>query len=166
LELLGAGWENVTHIFSIEKLNQRNTTRPKAQSIYQRIGEAPWGCIRESRPDIVVVTQPPEYTLRHEWMERIMPRDATAGRTDRVLLIGTVEDYMTVGHKLWEKQLFARGYDPTSWLVYEEYCGPPTRGGGEWQPCVFGEVHLPIASPSLFLCWQRNNSRHDRPLLP
>jgi site-specific DNA-cytosine methylase len=34
---------------------------------------------------------------------------------------------MTVGHKVWEKQLFARGYDPTSWLVYEEDCGSPTR---------------------------------------
>jgi hypothetical protein len=30
--------------------------------------------------------------------------------------------------KLWEKQLSARGYDLTSWLVYEEVCGSPTRG--------------------------------------
>jgi hypothetical protein len=33
LELLGAAWDNGTHIFSIEQLNQRKTTRPKAQSI-------------------------------------------------------------------------------------------------------------------------------------
>jgi hypothetical protein len=62
-------------------------------------------------------------------MERLMPRYATAGRPDRVLVIVTIEDYMTVGHKLWEKQLFARGYDPTSWLVSEEDCGSPTWGG-------------------------------------
>jgi hypothetical protein len=31
LELLGAAWENGTHVFSIDQLNQRKTTRPKAQ---------------------------------------------------------------------------------------------------------------------------------------
>jgi hypothetical protein len=31
LELLGAAWENGTHVISIEKLIQRNTTRPKAK---------------------------------------------------------------------------------------------------------------------------------------
>jgi hypothetical protein len=62
-----------------------------------------------------------------------MPRDVTVDRTDRVLVIGTVEDYMTVGHKVWENQLFARGYDPASWLVYEEDCGSPTRNP-KWQP--------------------------------
>jgi hypothetical protein len=68
-------------------------------------------------------------------MGRLMPTDATACRPDKVLLvIGTVEDYMTVGHKVWEKQLFARGYDPTSWLVYEEEYGPPTRGGASGKP--------------------------------
>jgi hypothetical protein len=50
LELLGAAWESGTHIVSIEQLNQRNTTRPKAQSIYQRMGEAPWGRIRKYWP--------------------------------------------------------------------------------------------------------------------
>jgi hypothetical protein len=101
LELLGAVWENCTHIFSIEQLNQRKTTRPKAQSIYHRIEEAPWGCIRKSWPDIAVVTHPPESTLRHDWMERLMPMDATACRPERVLVISTVEDYTTVGHKVW-----------------------------------------------------------------
>jgi hypothetical protein len=47
---------------------------------------------------------------------------------DRVLVMGTVENYMTVGHKVWEKQLSARGYDPISWLVYEEDCGSPNQG--------------------------------------
>jgi hypothetical protein len=61
-------------------------------------------------------------------MEFLIPRDGKVDRPDRVLVIGTVEDYMTAGHKVWEKQLFARGYDPTSWLVYEEGCGSPTRG--------------------------------------
>jgi hypothetical protein len=61
------------------------------------------------------VTQPPEATVRHEWMELLMPRDVMIDRLDRFLVIGT-EDYTTVGHKVWEKQL-ARGYDPTSWLV-------------------------------------------------
>jgi hypothetical protein len=77
LELLGAAWENRTHIFSIEQLNQSKTTCPKAQSIYQRIGEAPWGCIRKSWPIIVVMTHPPEATVRHEWMERLMTREVT-----------------------------------------------------------------------------------------
>jgi hypothetical protein len=38
LELLGAAWENDIHVFSIEQMNQRKTTRPKAQSIYQKKG--------------------------------------------------------------------------------------------------------------------------------
>jgi hypothetical protein len=38
LELLGAVWESGTHVFSVKKLNQRKATRPKAQSIYQRMG--------------------------------------------------------------------------------------------------------------------------------
>jgi hypothetical protein len=33
LELLGAAWECDTHVFSVEQLNQRKTSRPKAQSI-------------------------------------------------------------------------------------------------------------------------------------
>jgi hypothetical protein len=64
------------------------------------------------------MTQPPKATVRYEWIERLMTRDVKVNRPDRVLVVGTVEDYMTVGHKVWEKQLFARGYDPTSWLVY------------------------------------------------
>jgi hypothetical protein len=61
-------------------------------------------------------------------MERLMPRDVKVDRPDRVLAVGTVEYNMTVGHKVWGKQLFVRGYDPTSWLVDEEDCGSPTRG--------------------------------------
>jgi hypothetical protein len=117
LELLGAAWESGTHFFSIEQLNQRNTTHPKAQSIYQRMGEAPCGRIRKSWLEIIVVTQPPEATVRHDWTERLVPRNMAVDRPDRVLVVGTVEDYMTVEHKVWENQLTARGYDPTSWLV-------------------------------------------------
>jgi hypothetical protein len=109
LELLVAAWKNGTHTFSIEQVNQIKTTRPKAQSIYQRIGEAPWGRIRKSWPDIVVVTHPPEATVRYECMERLMPRDVTVDRPYRVLVIGTMEDYAIVGHKVWEKQSSLRG---------------------------------------------------------
>jgi hypothetical protein len=35
---------------------------------------------------------------------------------------------MTIGQKVWLNQLSAWGYDPTSWLVYKEDCGSPTRG--------------------------------------
>jgi hypothetical protein len=64
------------------------------------MGWAPWGRIRKSFPDIVVVTQPPEDTVRCEWMERIMPRDVMVDTPDRVLVIGTVEDYMNFGQKV------------------------------------------------------------------
>jgi hypothetical protein len=100
LELLGAAWDSGTHVFSIEQLNQRKTTRPKAQSIHQRIGKATWGCIWKSWPEIVFVTQPPETTVRYEWMKRLMPRNMAVDRPDRVLVIGTIEDYMTVEHKV------------------------------------------------------------------
>jgi hypothetical protein len=93
-------------------MNQRKTTRPKAQSIYKRIGEAPWGHIRKSWPEIVVVTQTPEATVRYEWIERPMPRNMMVDRPERVIVIDTVEDYMTVGHKIWEKQISARGGQP------------------------------------------------------
>jgi hypothetical protein len=92
------------------------------------MGEAPWGRIRKSWLKIVVVTQPPKATVIYEWMERLMPRNMVVDRLDRVLVIGTVEDYMTVKHKVWENQLAAWGYEPTSCLVYEEDCGSPTRG--------------------------------------
>jgi hypothetical protein len=52
------------------------------------------------------------------------------------LLVGTVEDYMTVEHNVWEKQLASRGYDPTSWLIYEEDCGSPTRGARVATSCI------------------------------
>jgi hypothetical protein len=57
-----------------------------------------------------------------------MPRDVKVDRLERALVIGTVEDYTTVQHKVWENQLFVWGYDPTFWLVYEEDCESPTRG--------------------------------------
>jgi hypothetical protein len=50
LEFSGATWESGIRVFSIEQMNQIKTTLPKAQSIYQRIGEAPWGRIRKSFP--------------------------------------------------------------------------------------------------------------------
>jgi hypothetical protein len=56
----------------------------------------------------------------------MMPGDMAVDRPDRVLVIDTIEDYMTVGHKVWENHLSARGYEPTSWLVYEEDYGVPT----------------------------------------
>jgi hypothetical protein len=68
------------------------------------------------------VNQPPEATVRYELMERIMPGDVTVDIPDRVLVIGTVKYYMTVGHKVWENQLFARGYDPTSNEVTYNIC--------------------------------------------
>jgi hypothetical protein len=68
------------------------------------MGEAPWGGIRKSWLEIVVETQPPpEDTLRYEWMEHLMLRNMVVDRTDRVLVVGTVEDYMTVEHTLWGK---------------------------------------------------------------
>jgi hypothetical protein len=90
-------------------MNQRKTTRPKAHSIYQRMGEAPWGRIQKSWPEFFVVIQPPEATVRYEWMERIMPRNMVMDRPGWVLVIGAVEDYMTIEHKVWENQLAARG---------------------------------------------------------
>jgi hypothetical protein len=45
----------------------------------------------------------PEAAVRHEWMERLMSRNVEVDRSDRVLVIGTVEDNMTVEHKVWEK---------------------------------------------------------------
>jgi hypothetical protein len=53
-------------------------------------GGAPWGSIQKSWPEIVVVTQPPEITVRYEWMEHLMPRNMAVDRPDRVLVIGTV----------------------------------------------------------------------------
>jgi hypothetical protein len=43
---------------------------------------------------------------------------------------------MTIEHKVWGKQLAARGYDPTSWLTYEEECGSPTWGARVATLCI------------------------------
>jgi hypothetical protein len=69
-------------------------------------------------------------------MEHITPKNMGVVRPDRVLVVGTVEDYMTVEHKVWEKQFAARGYDPTSWLVYKENYGSPTRGARVITLCI------------------------------
>jgi hypothetical protein len=39
-------------------------------------------------------------TLRYEWIEHLMPRNMGLVRPDRVLVVGTVEDYMTVEQKV------------------------------------------------------------------
>jgi hypothetical protein len=39
------------------------------QSIYQRMGEAPWGRMGKSWPEVFVVTHPPEEKMRYEWMD-------------------------------------------------------------------------------------------------
>jgi hypothetical protein len=79
------------------------------------------------------VAQPPEATVRYEWIESLIPRNIVVYR---VLVIGTVEDCMTVEHKVWENQLAARGCDPTYWLVYEEDFGSPTRGAQVATLCI------------------------------
>jgi hypothetical protein len=65
-----------------------------------------------------------------------MPRNMVMDRTDRVLVIGTVEDYTTLEQKIWENQFAVRRYDPTSWLTYEEDCVSPTRGARVATLCV------------------------------
>jgi hypothetical protein len=82
------------------------------------------------------VTQPPEVIVSYEWMEHLVPRNMVVDRPDRVIVIGTVEDYMTVEHKVWEKQLAARGDDPNLWLVYDEDCGSPSRGARVATLCI------------------------------
>jgi hypothetical protein len=69
-------------------------------------------------------------------MDHLIPKNIGMVRSDRLLVVGTVEDYMTVKHKVSEKQLAARGYDPTYWLVYEEDCGSPTRGARVATLCI------------------------------
>jgi hypothetical protein len=63
------------------------------------------------------MTHPPKATFIYEWMDHPMPRTMYVVRSDRVLVVRTIEDHMTVEHKVWEKQLDARGYDPNYWLV-------------------------------------------------
>jgi hypothetical protein len=72
-------------------------------------------------------------------------------RPDRVLVVGTVEDYtMTVQHKVSEKKLAAPGCDTTSWLTYEEECGLTTRGARVVSLCIRrGLASLPYSPPFL-----------------
>jgi hypothetical protein len=44
----------------------------------------------------------PEAKLRYEWMEHLMHKNMGIVRPDRVLVFGTMEDYVTIGHKLCE----------------------------------------------------------------
>jgi hypothetical protein len=98
-------------------------------------------------------------------MDRLMPMNMVVDRPKRVLVIDTVEDYMTIRPKVWEKQLSARGYDHTSWLVYEEDYGSPTRGARVETLCIHRGSSA-SRTPSLSLLWRRNDSCHDRLLLP
>jgi hypothetical protein len=89
----------------------------------------------------------PDTTVRYEWMERLIPRDVTVDRLDRVLVIGTVEDYTTVKHKVWEKKIsLCRGTNQLlGWFtrrIVDHQLEEP-----EWQPYVFEGVHQPLAPP-------------------
>jgi hypothetical protein len=127
------------------------TNRPRAQSSYQIMGEAPWGHIWKTWPEVVAATQPPEMNLWHGWMENLMPKNMVIVSPDRVLVVGTVEDYvMTVEYKVWENQLASRGYNPTSWLVYDEDYGSPTRGTRLAMLCI--RRGFPDARTPLHLC--------------
>jgi hypothetical protein len=113
------------------------------------MGEAPWGRIRKSWPEIVVVTHPPEATVRYEWMECLIPRKMAVDRPDRVLVIGTVEDYTTVKHKVWENQLDVRDMTQLlGWFTRRISRHPLEEPEG--QPYVFIGVHQPLA-PHPFL---------------
>jgi hypothetical protein len=80
-----------------------------------------------------------------------MPKNMVILRPYSVLVVGTVEYYdMTVEYKVLEKQLTARGYDPTSWLVYDEDCGSPTRGTRLEMLCI--RRGFPDSRTPLHLC--------------
>jgi hypothetical protein len=144
LELLGAAWESGTHIFSIDQLNQRKTTFSKDQAIYQRMEEAPLGRIWKYWPEIDVMTQTPEATVRYEWMECLMPRNLTVDRPYMVHVICTVEDYTTIKQKVWESSSL-RG-DTTQLLGWftRRIVDLPLEDP-EWQPYLFAGVHQPLA---------------------
>jgi hypothetical protein len=55
-----------------------------------------------------------------------MPKNMGIVRPDRVLVIGTVDYYMKVEHKVWVNKIVGWGYNPASWLVYKEDGGLPT----------------------------------------
>jgi hypothetical protein len=92
---MGAARESGSHVFSIDQMNQRKKNRPTDQSNYQRMGEAPLGRTRRSWLEVIVVMHPPNAKLRYEWMEHLIPNNMGILRPDRVLEVGTVEDYMT-----------------------------------------------------------------------
>jgi hypothetical protein len=56
-----------------------------------------------------------------------MPKTMCILRPVRVIVIGTIDYYMKVEHKVWEKLLAGCGHDPMPWLVYEEDCGSTNR---------------------------------------
>jgi hypothetical protein len=72
--------------------------------------------------------QPPNTDLKYEKMEKLMPKCMGVVRPDIFLVIGTVNDYMKIEHKVREKQLARRGCDPLPWLVYEEDYGSHPQG--------------------------------------
>jgi hypothetical protein len=63
------------------------------------MGEAHWGRIRKSWPEVVAA--PPDAKWRYEWMEHDMPKNMGIVIPDRVLVVRTVKDYMTIEHKVW-----------------------------------------------------------------
>jgi hypothetical protein len=60
------------------------------------MGDAPWGRIPSSWPEVVVVTQPLEAKLRYEWMDHLMPNNMGVVRPVGVLVVGTGKEYMTI----------------------------------------------------------------------
>jgi hypothetical protein len=102
LELVVAAWESGEHVFSIEQLNKRKSARPWADACYQITEGAPWGGgLSKKWPDVVVVNPPQEALALREWMNRPMPTDIGMVGPGQVLVIWTVEEYMTVDHKVW-----------------------------------------------------------------
>jgi hypothetical protein len=100
--------------------------------------------------------------LRHEWMERIMPTDAMACRPDRVLVIDTIEDYMTVGHKVWEKISLRGGTtQPLGWFT-KNILYPPLGRGRVATLCIWrGSSASSILLPFSLLSAERLPPRSD-----
>jgi hypothetical protein len=62
-----------------------------------------------------------------------MPRNMAVDRPDRVIVIGTVEDYMTVEHKMWENKPAARGSNELLGWFIRRIWGHPLEEP-EWKP--------------------------------
>ena len=126
LDLCPEAWPNAMRVFSCDPLNKQKVAPgrkigPTDHSNYHRVNWTKQ--LKASRPDLLVVCQPPQTSLKNEWEETFLHGPQ---RPPTVLVVDTPESLVrTKGacYKRWCRGMEDLGYEVPSWYAQVERFG-------------------------------------------